>query len=281
LHCLGDHGHLVTRVGRDEYGPMTVLRMAELGLDTEFVQWDDRWPTGSINVKLDPEGDRDDPPHPHAAYDVIEPTYELMELATTTDALCFGTLALRNAGSRGTLQRLAALAPDRPRLLDLNLRQNAYSWRGIEEALGLATLLKLNEDEARRVAFGCDMPPEPLPDFCRGLLNRFRFDVCVITLAERGAYAATTGSDPVYEPGYEVPVADTCGVGEAFAAGFLHAHLRRRSLREACRLGNQFGALVATLKGATEPVTRTLLESLAAANLPRIRDPQLLAWAGD
>ena len=280
LSCLGDRGLLVTRVGRDELGQLAILRMAELGMDTSLVQSDDQLPTGRVEVKIDAEGRPDFTILPDVAYDRIEMTYELMEVAQVVDCVCFGTLVQRTAGSGTALQRLLAMVPGVPRFLDLNLRKDCFSWSSIEEALGQATLLKLNEDEARRVAFGCDLSAEPFPELVEALMDKWNLAACVVTLGERGAFAITADGTRAYEPGYEVPVVDTCGSGDAFSAGFLHAYLRGEPLAECCRLGGLMGTLVATQAGATEPLSPVVLEQFVAARMPRIEDPRLTRHGG-
>jgi fructokinase len=280
LCCLGDRGLLVTRVGRDEYGQLAILRMAELGMDTSLVQSDDQRPTGRVEVELDALGRPEFTIASDVAYDGIEVTYELMEAVQGVDCVCFGTLVQRTAGSRTTLQRLLAVVPGVPRFLDLNLRSDCYTWTTVEEALRDATLLKLNEDEARRLAFGCELAAEPLPELCDALIDRWNLTACAVTLGERGAFAATADGTRAYEPGYEVPVVDTCGSGDAFSAGFLHAYLRGERLAACCRLGGLMGALVATQAGATEPLAPVVLDQFVAARMPRTRDERLTPFEG-
>ena len=46
----------------------------------------------------------------------------------------------------------------------------------------------------------------------------------------------------------EVNVTDAIGAGDAFSGGFLAAYLRSAPFETCCRVGNLFGALVATKK---------------------------------
>jgi sugar/nucleoside kinase (ribokinase family) len=61
--------------------------------------------------------------------------------------------------------------------------------------------------------------------------------------------------EKIYRPGYQVNLADPCGSGDGFAAGFIHALLEGESLNQACRLGNALGAMVAQQEGATQPIS--------------------------
>jgi fructokinase len=278
LCSLGDQGLLATRLGRDEFGPLALLRMAELGMETTHVQWDERRPTGTVEVHVDAKGNPTFTIMPQVAYDGIEVTYDLLELAQEVDCLCFGTLAQRGPASALSLSRLLDVAPKTPRFLDLNLRPDCYTWQSIERALRQATLLKLNADEVRSVAFGLDLAAEPLPDFCASLLERCDLECCVVTLGEHGAFAASRDGSRVYDPGHTVKVEDTCGSGDAFSAGFLHGRLRGQSLAECCRLGNGLGALVATQSGATEPLRLSQVRDFLGTPHERIRREDLAGF---
>jgi fructokinase len=252
--------------------------MAELGMETGHVQWDDRRPTGTVEVRVDARGNPEFTILPQVAYDGIEVTYELLELAQHVDCLCFGTLAQRGPISALSLSRLLDVAKKTPRFLDLNLRTDCYTWQTIERALQQATLLKLNADEVRGVAFGFEMAADPLPDFCAALIERCDLDCCVVTLGEQGALAISRDGVRVYDPGYEVTVLDTCGSGDAFSAGFLHARLHGQSLAESCRLGNALGALVAAQNGATEPLRLSQVQEFRAAGHNRVRRDDLIRY---
>ncbi len=97
--------------------------------------------------------------------------------------------------------------------------------------------------------FGVGAPE--YPGFCEQMMSQWDLTHCVVTLGERGAYAASAEGERVHVPGYKVELADTCGSGDAFTAGFIHRLLRGAPLAECCRLGNALGALVASQKGAT------------------------------
>jgi sugar/nucleoside kinase (ribokinase family) len=57
-------------------------------------------------------------------------------------------------------------------------------------------------------------------------------------------------------------VADTCGCGDAFTAGFIGAFLGGRSLEECARRGVRLGSVVASQIGATEPMPSEVLQTL-------------------
>jgi fructokinase len=83
---------------------------------------------------------------------------------------------------------------------------------------------------------------------------------CLVTLGARGAFAASSEGEKVYEPAYRVTLVDTCGSGDAFIAGFLYALLENQGLRQACKFGNALGAVVAEQHGATQTATLSEIE---------------------
>jgi len=276
FNSLGQCGYLASRLGRDFHGNKALAQIIDLDLDTAYVQRDEEHPTGIVEVKLDEKGNPDFTLIPDVAYDYIELTYELMELAGKADCLCFGTLIQRSPTSALTLQRLLSVCGQKPRFLDLNLRKDCYDWPTITSSIQHATLLKLNAEEARRVAFGYDIPSHtPLPELCRGLLRHGPLVACIVTLGEKGAFAVGVDEQIVYVPGYEVAVADTCGSGDAFSAAFLHEYLQGKSLADCCQLGVALGSMVATQKGATEPILPRGLQAFLQREHRRLVDPAL------
>src|SRR6266542_6126276 len=81
VHSLGDRGIIVSRVGRDELGRKATEQMAEWGMDPAQVQMDDLHPTGTVKVILDDKGNPEFFISPEVAYDFIEVTDNLLDLA--------------------------------------------------------------------------------------------------------------------------------------------------------------------------------------------------------
>ncbi len=266
VNSLGDRALLVTRLGRDELGTRAFEEMGRLGLDTALVQWDERKPTGTVPVRVDAKGVPDFTIVPDVAYDFIEPRPELLEAAAAADAVCFGTLVQRSAGSRRALRKVLEAAGGALKLLDVNLRKACCTRETVEDALRRADVVKLNDDELRwlRREFGLRGRTEAA--LAREAAGRWGLDGVVVTRGERGAVAAA-GGDTVEVPGIRVEVVDTIGSGDAFSAAFLHLWLEGRPLRECCEAGNALGALVARTKGATAPVSLLEIELLGGRKL--------------
>ena len=54
------------------------------------------------------------------------------------------------------------------------------------------------------------------------MLDKWSLNYCLVTLADKGAFALTEKDESIYEPGYSVELSDSLGSGDAFAAGFVH-----------------------------------------------------------
>jgi fructokinase len=275
VNSLGDRGLVVTRLGRVGYGRNALDELTALGMDATHVQQDDHRPTGTVQVSLDEKRNPEFFIVPEVAYDFIEVTCPGLELAAAADCFCFGTLAQRAPGSRLTLNRLLDVAPQCLKFLDINLRQDCYSLETVTESLKRADILKMNLQEAHYLAELFEISLTALPDFCAEMMEDWSLGCCLVTLGEHGAFAASVNGDKIYVPGVEIDVVDTCGSGDAFSAGFIYEYLQRKPLADCCRFGNLLGAMAATRRGGTAPISPVEIERFAVARHRFIREPKL------
>jgi fructokinase len=259
---LSDRGVPVSRLGRDENGIEAARLAADLGVETTYLQWDDRLPTGTVRVSFDSHGNPDYFIVPDVAYDAIELTAELEELGRSADCICFGTLIQRSPRSRDTLYRLLEEAPKALKFLDLNLRKNCHTPETVRASLERADVVKLNEHELEQTALMLGRPIGSIQVDAERLLGEWRLRAVLVTLGERGLFALSADGEIAYEPGYRVVLADAVGAGDACSAAFLHAFLRGQGLLEACRLANLLGAIVASRPGGTAPVSAQDIQRL-------------------
>jgi fructokinase len=248
VNALGDRGLIVTRLGHDKLGKKAFAQLNALGMDTSFVQWDDRRPTGTVPVKVDAKGVPEFTIVENVAYDAIGP------VEIKADAVCFGTLVQRSPTARRSLYALLASATGAIKLVDINLRKHCFTHETIEASLERADILKMNHSEAilLRDLFG--LQGRSLPALVHAARRRWSLDACVVTLGEKGAIAVTRDQE-VEIAGWKVEVVDTIGSGDAFSAAFLKCWLSGRPLDECCFFGNALGAMVAGTKGATAPIS--------------------------
>jgi fructokinase len=177
-------------------------------------------------------------------------TPEAASAARSADAICFGTLAQRSATSRAAIQQLVGETPvGALRVFDINLRQLYYSREVIEQSLGLANVLKLNDDELPVLAttFGLTGSTANQIEL---LADRFAQRVIALTRGPRGSLLYRDGrwSDCASRP---VEVVDTVGAGDSFTAALVMGLLYNLDLDEINSFANEVARYVCSQDGAT------------------------------
>jgi fructokinase len=255
VNSLGHTGMMISRLGKDDLGNQAFAQMKTLGLDGSLVQWEEEFPTGTVDVSFDAANNPDFVINPDVAYDQIELTSALETAVANCDCFYFGTLAQRAAKSRATLWALIEMAAKSLKLLDINLRKKCYSRETITYSLQKADILKLNDEEAYQLGDILDMPFRGLVEFSQRIMAQWDLQYCLVTLAGKGVLARSRTDEQVYVPGWQIALQDSVGSGDAFTAGFVHTILQEADLQAACEFGNIVGAIVATQTGATTAVT--------------------------
>ena len=256
VNTVGDRGLIISRLGCDELGNKAFDEVVTLGLNTAYIQWDDEYPTGTVQVSFYDNNSPDYVIIPGVAYDYMEMKDELTDIAFSADCIYFGTLIQRTEKSQNTLEQFLDVSSHSLKFLDINLRKKCYSKETVVFSLDRANVLKLNEDEAFMLSGILKLPRTDIPGFCEIMTEAWSLRYCLVTLAEKGAFVFSDNGDAVYTPGYKVKDIDSLGSGDAFSAGFVHTILNGGTPREACELGNILGALVASKKGATATISQ-------------------------
>ena len=246
LRATGAAVTMVTRVGADQLGDEARRRVARFGVSTDLVQVDESLPTGFVRVSVADDG--------NAAYDILEPaawdnletTRTLLDRADAARAIVFGTLAQRSAVTRNTLRRI--LDTRALKVLDVNLRPPYDDREIIRDSLRRADVVKLNEEEMRRLASWFDFRGD-LQRITATLAATFRCYTVCVTRGPRGALLLRDGRWSEH-PGFEVEVRDTVGSGDAFLAVLLAGLLNGTDDDAVLHHANLIGAYVSTQHGA-------------------------------
>ena len=245
---LGHPVYLVSAVGADDRGMQARKEIAELDLDTTYLQTSSTLPTGTATVQLSAERNSFTIQRP-AAYDGMQFAGPIEQLKDRKpDWLYFGTLFASMPGGRSVLVRLLNELDESMKFYDLNLRPSADSPELVQHLLERADVVKLNEDELNRVHEFAGLPSS-IEGFCREGAARYGWRAVAVTLGARGCALLVDGNY-VEEGGRLVEVADTVGAGDAFAAAFMHGLSSNRPLRDIAAFANRVGALVASRHGA-------------------------------
>jgi len=271
FHChqLGHPAVIVSRVSEDELGRELRADVRRLGLSDEYIQIDRDHPTGTVRVTLDAAGVPTYTITENVAWDYIGEEGPVAEgLVHDTEAVCFGTLALRQSTSRNTILSFVGPGPDMPsalRVLDLNLRPPFIpSERTLRECFGSCDWLKLNYEECNflcKTGLSAERERERGPDE-RWFLPRVEGKLEIVTFGGNG-WAITGESGTSRDHGVPARVVDTVGAGDAFTAAMVCLHLEGRALRECARFANHYAARVCEYQGATPRIDRHEVERAA------------------
>ncbi len=113
----------------------------------------------------------------------------------------------------------------------------------VAQVLRLTDVLLLTEDEIPFVSGGGgDL------EACRGLLDRYPSMLIVLKLGEKGC-RIMAGKVDIRCPGFRVPVVDTIGAGDAYAAAFIWARTQGYALADCGTIANAMGAASVTKAG--------------------------------
>ncbi len=262
INELGHNSLMVSRVGTDVLGQQAIHRVKALGLSTDYLQCDNNYPTGTVEVFLDEDKNPDYTIIPNVAYDYVTYNSLLENLMKNAVCLCFGSLAQRHIISRNTLRKLLDVFAGQYTFFDVNLRKNCYTEEAIFFSAEKANILKLNHEEIMVLDQIYGWHEKDLLTIAERMVREAKLMYCLVTLSEKGILAVSESGERVYVPGFRVNMVDPLGAGDAFSAGFMHSLLMEKSLEEACYFGNAMGAMVVEQQGATQPLQQNKLNQL-------------------
>ena len=250
---LGNFVALLTGVGDDDLGRKASAQMTSLGLCTDFLQVVPDAQTGTARVTLDGFGNATFQIGRPAAFDLLQVNSTLIQRcrAVLPDWIYFGTLANTHTPNEEWLhQSVSRLQPIKC-FYDMNLRDGHWNLALVERLSALATVIKLNDQEAQRL-FELKFAPQTysLEQFCRTWSKSFEVELICVTMG--GAGCAVYSNDNLQTfAGYSVDVVDTVGAGDAFSAALLYGLDLGWPLEQVASFANALGAVIASRSGAT------------------------------
>lgn len=241
---------VVSAVGDDALGKEIIENFTSKGLNQLIAEVP--YPTGTVQVEIDPAGVPQYEIKENVAWDNIPYTAHLEMLAEKTKAVCFGSLAQRNVVSRNTINLFLDAMPQNEDTLvvfDVNLRQGFYNKEILCNSMKRCNILKINDEELVTVSRMFGYPGIDLQDKCWILLGKYNLKMLILTCGINGSYVFTPGNVS-FQPTPTVEVADTVGAGDSFTAAFIASILKGKSVQEAHSTAVQTSAFVCTKKGA-------------------------------
>jgi fructokinase len=265
--ALGADARIISRIGHDDLGREALERLTKLGVPTDCIEVDPTLPTGTVGVEVAADGQPQFTIHEHVAWDALSGESSGRHAIAAADAVCFGTLAQRSEPSRSSIISLVAAAPPHAlRILDVNLRQNYFSSRLINESLAFADVLKLNETELPQLAALFDLTGDERSQI-RQLAERNLLRVVAYTRGGRGSLLFSEGHWSEH-PGFPTKVLDTIGAGDSFTAALALGLLAGWELERINDHANRVAAFVCSQAGATPALPETLRRLFSSAIRP-------------
>jgi len=251
---LGNAGVVVSRVGQDDLGETLLTELKGRGMDVWHIQRDPDNPTGTVYVDTGPDGSTEFEIVSDVAWDYLQWDGDLEDLADHAAAVCFGTLAQREAQTRNTIYRFLAEAKRAVRLLDVNLRQDFYDRQKLRRSMELASAVKMNVDELRVLADLFNLGEDEAGAVGK-LMREHELDWAAVTRGEAGTTVYAGDRKYEAEPASAANGGDAVGAGDATAAALLHGTVRRWPWERTLTLANTLGAYVAGQAGACPPLS--------------------------
>jgi sugar/nucleoside kinase (ribokinase family) len=248
LALLGAPARLLARVGRDPAAEVALRVARDAGADLGAIQCDAALATGLCFAAISPGGER--------TFFSFRGANIALTLGPGEDARLDDVIWLHIAGhallegpQRDTVRWLIAACAERARRIPISLDLCLPLLRArrdeVLELLPDLDILFTNELEAAALFPGVSY------EVALAQLLRCGSKLAVLKLGAGGCRVA--GADQQCAiPAFPVEAVDTNGCGDAFVAGFLHAHQHGAPPEVCATLGNAIGALAATRPGAAE-----------------------------
>jgi fructokinase len=256
-HQLGALAYPVSALGDDALGKVARRCLQQKGIDLSYVQETSAWPTSQVLVSLSEHGKPSYEIVENVAWDHIKLTPELIQLARSIDAVCFGVIAQRCETTRQTVQGfLREMSPTALKIFDINLRQSYFNQPLIEQSLQAATILKLSDEELPQLAEYFRLKGSPLEQLA-SLRVSFDLDLVAYTCGGEGSVLCSAHEVDVHQ-GCQVTLVDTVGAGDSFTAALCIGLLNDWSIHEVNIFANKVAAYVCSQEGATPELPESL-----------------------
>ena len=247
---LGNKTALVATVGADNLGVYLKQKVADAGVDTQFITTDAFLPSSIVLVSRT-KGTPD-----FIAYRTadcqITPDHlpdSLLQQTRIFHTTCF---ALSRQPAQATLVDAAKRAAAAGCRVSLDANYAPSLWpdrhdarRIVADYCAADALVKLSEDDAERL-FGEVRPHDRIV----GDFHRMGASLVCLTLGAEGSLVSYDyGKQRVQLPGQSVDVVDATGAGDAYWAGFLTAYLDKKTPEQCARAGANLAIMKLTRQG--------------------------------
>ena len=232
---LGIKTTLVSCVGDDVYGELVIKDLSKVGVDTDSILVLDKQETGIFFYAHDPQDGHIVVAKPGANKFLEKRIFEEDNLTDAQVIHVAGSFPMMIEGA-------SELTTTHGMILSLDPGR-AASKLDFDKILRHTDLLFLNSHELKKY-----FKLEPTESSLRKFAKTFP-GIVILKMGEKGAIA-TDGFEYCTSQVFEVPVKDTLGAGDSFAAGFITAWTRAERIPQALNVANAAAALTIKHEGA-------------------------------
>ncbi len=253
VSALGARGVPISMIGLDPRGGKALDELRQRGLETSAISLCPDFGTGYVMATVDEEGRACYDFPAEVAWDHLLINAYAENLRTDLDAVCFGSLAQRSEQSRRAIHGfLDSLRGETLRVFDINLRQDFYSRRIVEESLKRTDILKLNDEELPVLADLLGLKGSD-DRWLAGLMDRYHLKMAVLTRGGGGSLLLTPDKASEH-PGIITEVEDTIGAGDSFTAAATLGFLQKMALEDINEKADRVAAYVCSQRGGMPPM---------------------------
>ncbi|MBC8151601.1 MAG: carbohydrate kinase [Bacteroidetes bacterium] len=247
---LGNRTALVATVGDDNLGVYLKEKVAEAGVDTQFITTDPLAPSSLVLVSRT-KGTPDFIAY-RTADNQIKPEHlpdSLLRQARIFHTTCF---ALSRQPAQGAIVDAAQRATAAGCQVSIDANYAPSLWpdrpdarRIIADYCAASAFVKLSEDDAERLYGEPRTKDQIIGDF-----HQMGASLVCLTLGAEGSLVSSDhGRQRVHLPGKPIGVVDATGAGDAYWAGFLTAFLDKKTPEQCAQAGANLATMKLTRQG--------------------------------
>ncbi|MEZ4903118.1 MAG: carbohydrate kinase [Spirosomataceae bacterium] len=258
---LGNTTALVACVGNDNVGTYLTEKVAETGVDIQYIQQDTVSPTSIVLVSRT-KGTPDFIAY-RTADRMLHPNHIPDELLQNTSFFHTTCFALSQEPAQSTIVEAASRAAEMGCIVSLDANYAPSIWPDRSHAIQVihnycqnGAFIKLSEDDAERI-FGEILPHQHIIQN----FHQMGATLVCLTLGAKGSILSSDfGKNQVKTEGKPIEVKDATGAGDSYWAGFLTAWLDGKTPAECAKAGANIAALkISTIGPLPAQVDKTIL----------------------
>ena len=260
LSRLGHKTAFIGKVGKDFFGEQLKSAIREVGINSDYLQMDDKVHTTLALVHTYPDGDRDFSFYREPGADMMLREDEVPEeLLADTKIFHFGTLSMTHEGVRRATKKAVEFAKRAGALISFDPNLRPPLWKSMEEAkeqvlygLEQCDVLKISDNEIQWLTGE--------EDYTAGVMwinDRYHIPLVLVSMGKQGSRAYYQGRMIEAMPYLRKDTVETTGAGDTFCGCVLHyvaehslENLTDADLLEMLDFANCAASIITTKKGA-------------------------------